>query len=170
MGQAAVKFDDTFDGGADIVPLKAAGPSGGRPALSVVAPAAEAPAGSIGQDLASVLALIGRAAGVLASQKERGDLIEKRASKAEQQLQVANRRLADAEIRLASALDEAKAEKLRSAEVQRRSNEMAERTRAMLAQAGERLRAAEARAGTAEGSVATIRQAAERQLAPHVKA
>ncbi|MDB5511699.1 MAG: hypothetical protein JWR08_1182 [Enterovirga sp.] len=159
MGQAALKISEMDDGA-------------GLPAGSLAPPAVSRPAAVVvpfKSELSAVLGTISRASSALGAHKDRADLFEKRAADAEAQLKAAHRRLAELEIKLHAALDDAKAEKARSADMQARSADMVERTRAMLAQAGERLRAAESRAERAEAGFSTVRAAIEQQLGTQVK-
>lgn len=158
MGQAALKATETDDAGAPAVFRPPAGAA--RPGAVVV---------PFKSELSGILGTISRASSALGAHKDRADLFEKRAGEAEAQLKAAHRRLAELEIKLHAALDDAKAEKARSADMQARSADMVERTRAMLAQAGERLRGAESRAERAEAGFSTIRAAIEQQLGVHVK-
>jgi hypothetical protein len=164
MGQPAFKIADEFEEphSAAVIPLKPvqAAPAAPRPSLSVVPPKSE---------LSGLLSMISRASSLLGTQKERADTMEKRAVAAEELLKAANRRIAEVEIKLRSALEEARIERERAAEVQKRSNAVVEKTRSMLGEAGERLRAAEGRADRAESNFATLRNALEQGLSAHVQ-
>jgi predicted nucleic acid-binding Zn-ribbon protein len=164
MGQPAFKIEHEVEEphSAAVIPLKPGQASAppARPTLSVVPPRAELPA---------LLSMISRVSALLSTHKERADTMEKRAIAAEDLLKSANRRIAEVEIKLRSALDEARLERERAADVQKRSNEVVEKTRAMLTEAGERLRAAESRAERAEGSFSTLRSALEQGFSAHVQ-
>jgi hypothetical protein len=164
MGQPAFKIEHEVEEphSAAVIPLKptqAAAPAA-RPNLTVVPPRAELPA---------LLSMISRVSALLGMHKERADAMEKRAVAAEDLLKAANRRIAEVEIKLRSALDEARMERERAADVQKRSNEVVEKTRAMLTEAGERMRSAESRAERAEGSFGTLRNALEQGLSSHLQ-
>lgn len=160
MGQAALKHDvEAGDTSGTVIHLKPAhAPE--RPEPAATLPKSELPA---------LLGIISRASSTLSAQKDRADSFEKRALSSEEQLKTANRRLADTEIKLKAALEDLKAERSRTGDVQKRSNEVVEKTRAMLNDASERLRSAEARAERAETSFSTVRGALEQQLAGLVK-
>ena len=165
MGQPAFKIEhDELEEphSAAVIPLKPgqAAVQPARPNLSVVPPRTELPA---------LLSMISRVSGLLGMHKERAETMEKRAVAAEELLKAANRRIAEVEIKLRSALDEARLERDRAADVQKRSNEVVEKTRAMLTEAGERLRAAESRAERAEGSFNAVRSALEQGFSAHVQ-
>ena len=160
MGQAALKHEaDREDTSGTVIHLKPPQP----------AERTDPPVGLSKSELPGLLGIISRASGLLTAQKDRGDTMEKRALAAEEQLKGTNRRLADVEIKLRAATEDLKTERARAAEVQKRSNEVVERTRSMLNDASERLRAAEARAERAETSFSTVRGALEQQLAALVK-
>jgi hypothetical protein len=163
MGQPAFKIEDELEEPyvAAVIPLKPGqiAPASARPNLSVVQPRT---------DLPGLLSMISRASGLLGTQKERAEVMEKRAIAAEELLKAANRRIAEVEIKLRSALDEARIERERAAEVQKRSNEVVEKTRAMLSEAGERLRSSESRADRAESNYNALSSALEQGLAAHV--
>lgn len=157
MGQPAFKIEheDEKPHSAAVIPLKPAAVAA-RPNLSVVPPRADLPA---------LLNMIARVSGLLGTQKERGDAMERRALAAEELLKAANRRIAEVEIKLRSALDEARLERERAADVQKRSNAVVEKTRAMLTEAGERMRSAETRAERAESNFSALRSALEQGFA-----
>jgi hypothetical protein len=164
MGQPAFKIEHEVEEphSAAVIPLKpapAAAP-GARPNLTVVPPRTDLPA---------LLSMISRVSTLLGMHKERADTMEKRAIAAEDLLKAANRRIAEVEIKLRSALDEARLERERASDVQKRSNEVVEKTRAMLTEAGERMRAAEGRAERAEGNFGTLRNALEQGFSAHVQ-
>ena len=131
MGQPAFKIEPEVEEqhSAPIIPLKSASAQSVRPPLSVV------PART---DMPGLLGMISRVSMMLGAQKERADTMEQRALAAEEMLKSANRRIAEVEIKLRSALDEARVERERAAEVQKRSSEVVQKTRAMLSEAGER--------------------------------
>ena len=160
MGQAALKHEaDPEDMSGTVIHLK-----------TVPAPErANPPAGLSKSELPNLLSIISRASGLLTAHKDRADTMEKRALAAEEQLKTSNRRLADTEIKLRAATEDLKGERVRAADVQKRSNEVVEKTRSMLNDASERLRAAEARAERAETSFSTVRSALEQQLAGLIK-
>ena len=161
MGQPAYKHEaeGEEDHAGRVVQLKPA-PAGSR---------SETPAAPIKSELPGLLNIISRSSGLLATQKDRADTMEKRAITAEEQLKAANRKLADVEIKLKAALEDLKVERTRATDVQKRSGDVVEKTRSMLSDASERLRMAEARAERAESSFTTIRTALEQQLADFVK-
>ena len=160
MGKPAIRYEQPeFEPAAGtIVQLKP--PPGSHRGAPIPVPP---PTG----ETAAALGMVARAASLLISHKERAETLEKRCHSVEEQLKVANRRLADAEIRLSAAQEDAKTERCRAGEMQRRSTQVIERTRTMLNEAAERLRDAESRAARAEASYASIRNAVEAQLAPH---
>lgn len=161
MGQAALRHDVEADEApaGRVVQLKSASPVS-RP---------DASAAPLKSELPGLLNIISRSSGLLATQKDRADTMEKRALAAEEQLKAANRKLADVEIKLKAALEDLKAERARATDVQKRSGDVVEKTRSMLSDASERLRLAETRAERAESSFTTIRTALEQQLADFVK-
>lgn len=156
MGQAALKHeaDDLDETSGTVIHLKP--------------PHAPERAEAVPQlsktELPGLLSIISRASGLLAAQRERTETMEKRALIAEEQLKSTTRRLADVEIKLRATSEDLKAERARAGDVQKRSNEVVEKTRAMLSEASERLRVAEARAERAETSFSTVRAALEQQL------
>ena len=163
MGHAALKIEYEVDEqhSAPVIPLKsAAANTAGRPSLSVVAARS---------DLPGLLNLITRISTMLGTHKERADAMEKRALASEESLKSANRRIAEVEIKLRSAIDEARMERERAAEVQKRSNQVVEKTRAMLSEASERLRTAESRADRAESNYNAISTALEQGFSAHVQ-
>ncbi len=165
MGQPAFKLDDGTDEvpqSAAVIPLKigpVAAPPAPRANLSVVPPRADLPA---------LLGMISRVSSLLGTHKERAETMEKRAAAAEDMLKAANRRIAEIEIKLRSALDEARLERERAADVQKRSSEVVEKTRLMLSEAGERLRTAESRAERAETNFSALHNALEQGFSAHV--
>lgn len=160
MGQPAFKHEaEADDAQGRVVQLKPA-PGPARQ---------DGAAAPIKSELPGLLNIISRSSGLLATQKDRADTMEKRAITAEEQLKAANRKLADVEIKLKAALEDLKAERARATDVQKRSGDVVEKTRSMLSDASERLRMAEARAERAESSFTTIRTALEQQLADFVK-
>ncbi len=163
MGQPAFKIEDEFEeaASAEIIPLKIAGAASHvpRPALGP---------GAARSDVPGLLGMISRASSLLGSYKERADTMESRAVAAEELLKAANRRIAESESKLRSALEEARLERERATEAQQRSGEVVERTRSMLIEAGERMRAAESRADRAESKFNTLRNALEQGLGAHL--
>ena len=160
MGQAALKHEiDAVEASGTVIHLKPAH----------VAERPDTPSPLPKSELPTLLGIISRASSLLTAQRDRADGFEKRALSSEEQLKTANRRLADIEMKLKAALEDLKAERARTGDVQKRSNEVVEKTRAMLNDASERLRSAEARAERAETSFSTVRGALEQQLAGLVK-
>ena len=108
MGQPAFKIEHELEEphSAAVIPLKPAAAAATRPNLSVVPPR---------PDLPALLGMISRVSGLLGTHKERGDAMERRALAAEELLKAANRRIAEVEIKLRSALDEARLERERAA-------------------------------------------------------
>jgi hypothetical protein len=163
MGQPAFKIEPELEEphSAAVIPLK--------PVLGLT-PARPNPIGpATPAELPALLNMITRVATMLGAHKERADTMEKRAVAAEDMLKAANRRIAEVEIKLRSALDEARLERERAAEVQKRSNDVVAKTRAMLNEAGERLRAAECRADRAESSFNALGTALEQGFSAHVQ-
>lgn len=161
MGQAAIKLEPMSREGAPapVVTFKPA-TAGMRPKLVGSAPKSDLPA---------LLGMVTRVATLLSSQRDRADLWEKRHGATEEQLKIANAKIVDLDVRLKTALDEAKAERTRAAEIHRRSAEVVEKTRAMLTDASTRLKSAEARADRAEDSFSSFRDAFERQIGSQLR-
>lgn len=115
-------------------------------------------------ELATVLDLVVRAAGVMHSHQEHAARTESRALEAETRLDAAVRQIADLEARLRASGEDAERERMRAEDLRNRSAELIEKTQAMLNEASERLLAAEWRADQAEESFATLRDAVEDQF------
>ncbi len=103
--------------------------------------------------LRSTLDAIAKAAERSNAREEAIALMEGRLREAEALLSAQAARMSDAEGKLRASQDEARRERARADELQRRSTELLEKTQGMLSEAGERLSAAESRAENAEADL-----------------
>ena len=115
-------------------------------------------------DLKGTLEAIAKAAERSNARQEAVGLLKTRLEEAEGRLAAQSAALADTEGQLRAALDEARLQRARADELERRSIELLEKTQGMLTDAGERLLAAEARAESAEGDLAFLKDFVRERL------
>ena len=117
-----------------------------------------APPVRMNPELRAALEAVNRAADLGTSLGERVAMLDRRVEESERTVAALERELADTRDRLRAALDEAGRERARGDDLQRRSNELLEKTQVMLTDASERLHGAEARAEQADADLAYLAQ------------
>lgn len=115
-------------------------------------------------DLKGTLEAIATAADRSNARQEAVELLKARLEEADAKLATQSAALTDAEGQLRAALDEARLQRARADELERRSIELLEKTQGMLTDAGERLLAAETRAESAESDLTFLKDFVRERL------
>lgn len=108
-------------------------------------------------DLRPTLDAVKRASEQNQARQEAISLLRQRLEEAEARLAAQSQQLAESESRLRGATDEARRQRGRADELERRSTELLDKTQEMLTDAGQRLQAAEARSEGAESDLAYLK-------------
>lgn len=115
-------------------------------------------------DLRPTLDAIARAAELARASQDAVSVLRQRLEEAETKLNGQAQQLSDSESRLRTALDEARRERTRGDELERRSGELLAKTQELLTDASERLAESEARATRAEGDLTYLKDFVQDRL------
>ena len=114
--------------------------------------------------LRGTLDAIAKAAERNAARQEAIGILENQLREAEAMIAAQTARLSEADGKLRASQDEARRERARADDLQRRSTELLEKTQTMLSEAGDRLSAAETRAESAEADLDYLKEFVRERL------